>query len=248
MTSIDVYAFSGCNKLATVISQIKEPFNIANNVFQGIANGATLFVPVGKMATYQATNYWNNFANIKELKNESITLSKGVVTFTSGLPLDFSNPINGLKAYTVSEVTDGRAVLTEVTTAVPAGTGLILKGTAGETYEIPYTLGNVTNVTNKLVGMLTATTIGGNDLDYILKDGKFVKASAGTLSAGKAYLKLDAALARGVVEIDGDATGVGAALTNSDNVKSEVYNLQGQRVSKPAKGLYVVDGKKVFVK
>ena len=214
----------------------------------GIADNATLYVPAGTKATYQATSGWNEFTNIKEFN--SVTLAKDIVSYTSVVALDFTEPVEGLKAYIVSEVTDGKAVLTEVKTAVPAGTGLILKGTAGQAYTIPYTTEEPAAVTNKLVGVTVDTEIGGNDLDYILKDGKFVKASAGMLSAGKAYLKLDAALARGDVEIDGDATGVGAALTNSEEriVKSEVYNLQGQRIGKPAKGLYVVDGKKVFVK
>ena len=246
VTSIWYDAFVRCTNLSKVISYIEEPFNIYNDPFRHVADNATLYVPAGTKASYQATSGWNEFTNIKEFN--SVTLAKDIVSYTSVVALDFTEPIEGLKAYTVSEVTDGKAVLTEVTTAVPAGTGLILKGTAGQTYTIPYTTEEPAAVTNKLVGVTVDTEIGGNDLDYILKDGKFVKASAGTLSAGKAYLKLDAALGRGVVEIDGDVTGVGAALTNSEKVKSEVYNLQGQRVSKPAKGLYVVDGKKVFVK
>ena len=31
-------------------------------------------------------------------------------------------------------------------------------------------------------------------------------------------------------------------------VKSEVYNLKGQRVSEPTKGLYIVNGKKIAIK
>ena len=247
VTSIGGCAFGGCSNLSTVISYIEAPFEL-DYVFMGIADNATLYVPAGTKATYQATSGWNEFTNIKEFN--SVTLAKDIVSYTSVVALDFTEPVEGLKAYIVSEVTDGKAVLTEVKTAVPAGTGLILKGTAGQAYTIPYTTEEPAAVTNKLVGVTVDTEIGGNDLDYILKDGKFVKASAGMLSAGKAYLKLDAALARGDVEIDGDATGVGAALTNSEEriVKSEVYNLQGQRIGKPAKGLYVVDGKKVFVK
>lgn len=199
----------------------------------------------GASVPYDVTE--NNGALLIDI---NVTPNKGMTTYTSKFKLDFTKPINGLKAYVVSSVTNGKAELTEVTGKVPAGTGLILKGTVEQNYAIPYAIGEVGVVTNKLEGVLNDTEIGGNDLDYILKDGKFVKASAGMLSAGKAYLKLDAALARGVVEIDGDATGVGAVLTNSEEriVKSEVYNLQGQRISQPAKGLYVVDGKKVFVK
>ena len=215
-----------------------------------IFNNATLYVPKGTKSLYESVAEWNQFVNIEEIENCSVTLNKDVVTYTSDLKLDFTTPVSGLKAYVVSGVTDGKAVLTEVTGKVPAGTGLILKGTAGETYEIPYCTGDVSAITNKLVGVTVDTAIGGNDVDYILSNGKFVKASAGTLAAGKAYLKLDAALARGTIDIVGDVTGIDALQNNKEeSIKNdEVYNLNGQRVSKPAKGLYVVDGKKVMVK
>lgn len=228
-----------------IVSYIQNPMEIP----RWALNCSILYVPKGTKSKYQATSRWYDF-KIVELENCSVTLNKNVVTFASDLMLDFSTPIDGLKAYVVSDVTDGKATLTEVTGAVPAGTGLLLKGTAGQTYEIPYTIGTIENVTNKLVGVTIDTAIGGNDVDYILSNGKFVKASAGTLAAGKAYLKLDAALARGTIDIVGDATGIDALLSNKEeSIKNdEVYNLNGQRVSKPAKGLYVVGGKKVMVK
>ena len=35
---------------------------------------------------------------------------------------------------------------------------------------------------------------------------------------------------------------------NSEKVKSEVYNLAGQRIVNPSKGLYILNGKKIFIK
>lgn len=71
-----------------------------------------------------------------------VTMSKEMITYASSRALDFTTPIAGLKAYVVSAVTDGKAVLTEVTGAVPAATGLILKGTAGQPYVIPCATGS----------------------------------------------------------------------------------------------------------
>ena len=45
-----------------------------------------------------------------------------------------------------------------------------------------------------------------------------------------------------------DATGIDATLVNSEKVNSQYFNLAGQRVAHPAKGLYIVNGKKVLVK
>ena len=49
---------------------------------------------------------------------------------------------------------------------------------------------------------------------------------------------------------DGEVTGIGAVLANGEEKtrNREVYNLNGQRVDQPAKGLYIIDGKKVLVK
>ena len=45
-----------------------------------------------------------------------------------------------------------------------------------------------------------------------------------------------------------ESTGISATLMNSEKVKSEVYNLAGQRIVNPSKGLYILNGKKVFIK
>lgn len=207
-----------------------------------------LYVPKGTKSLYENANGWNSFT-ISEIPDISLTLTKGMVTYANELKLDFTTPISGLKAYVVAEVTGSKAVLTEVSSAVPAATGLILKGIAGQTYDIPYVIGDVSPMTNKLVGVTTDTAIGGNGTDYILKDGKFVKANAGTLSGGKAYLKLDNAEVREVVFIDTETTGINTTLMNSEKVKSEVYNLNGQRISSPKQGgLYIVNGKKTIIK
>ncbi|MBQ9187595.1 MAG: hypothetical protein IJ144_07225, partial [Prevotella sp.] len=54
---------------------------------------------------------------------------------------------------------------------------------------------------------------------------------------------------------DGETTGIGDALrlmnngrVNSEESASAVYNLKGQRVAQPSKGLYIKDGRKVVVK
>lgn len=181
--------------------------------------------------------------------NIQVNPEKSRITYNTPYDIDFTSPVSGLKAYTVTEVKDGKAVLQEVASKVKAGTGLILQGTAGQTYtlkgDIPQK--GVKPEVNMLIGVNTDTEIGGNDLDYILQDGKFVKATAGTLKAGKAYLKLDAALAREVIEIDGDVTGISSVHGEGFTVDG-YYNLNGQRIDQPTKGLYIKNGKKIMVR
>jgi hypothetical protein len=51
-----------------------------------------------------------------------------------------------------------------------------------------------------------------------------------------------------IVLVKKEGTGISATLMNSEKVNSDVYNLAGQRVAQPRKGLYIVNGKKVLVK
>ena len=45
-----------------------------------------------------------------------------------------------------------------------------------------------------------------------------------------------------------EATGISATLTNSEEVNSAIYDLQGRRVEQPQPGLYIRNGKKVIIK
>ena len=71
VTSIGVSAFDGVD-LTTVVSLIKNPFTIASKsmyarVFsENTFNNATLYVPVGTIEIYKATDGWKDFADIVE--------------------------------------------------------------------------------------------------------------------------------------------------------------------------------------
>ena len=73
MTSIGNYAFYYCSGLKDVISEIKTPFEISENVFS-VYSTAKLTVPSGTKSAYQSTAGWNKFTNIVEssANNQSI--------------------------------------------------------------------------------------------------------------------------------------------------------------------------------
>ena len=68
------YAFMGCTGLTSVVSEIKQPYKISDNVFSGIT--AELIVPKGTKALYQATEGWNKFAKITEAQSVSKNFSE----------------------------------------------------------------------------------------------------------------------------------------------------------------------------
>lgn len=181
--------------------------------------------------------------------------SAGWATLYTDYALDFEN--TGLTAYTAS-YSDSKVTLTEVQN-VPAGTGVVLKGDAN-TYSIPVIASSET-----AKGQLTGSTTEGlvysaeaADDYYMLtlnSEGKaqFTKLTSGTIAAGKAYLPIakaaNGARLLSVVFAD-DATGISSVPAANDGMATDapVYNLKGQRVSQPQKGLYIVNGKKMVIK
>ncbi len=70
VSAIGNSAFSGCISLANVVSEIKTPFDINNNVFSN--KDAILYVPEGTKALYEAAEGWKEFKTIKEIGLEPV--------------------------------------------------------------------------------------------------------------------------------------------------------------------------------
>ncbi len=180
-----------------------------------------------------------------------ISPAKTYTTLTSAYALDFTG-LAGLKAYIATEVSEGNVLMTQVN-KVPANTGLVLKATTpGSAVNVPVFDGTSPDDVsgNKMAGSATATTAVAENAGYILSDGFFQPASAGTLPAGKAYLNIAVSSARSLNMIFDDemTTGIENIEHGSLNIEHSVYDLQGRRVSKPTKGLYIVNGRKVVIK
>lgn len=180
----------------------------------------------------------------------SATLSaSGLSSYCSAYALDFTG-VTGLKAYVVTAVSSTSVTLTQVD-KVPGGTGIILQGTGDKTYNI-HVASTIPDApaTNMLVGALNATNVSVNSV-YALKDGKFHPVNAGTIAAGKAYLPASAVPAESQVldlDIDGISTGIQGVEAQKQVENDVFYNLSGQRVAQPTKGLYIVNGNKIIVK
>ena len=202
--------------------------------------------------------YGFEFAPSGATATASFAAGKEYITFASSYALDCTtaNLPAGLKAYKATGASASSVTIEEVNSTVNAGTGLLLQRTgdtsAAGNFDIPVVAsGTNISATNKFVGVTAAAgaAIGGNVYDYVLKDGKFYHASAGTLAQGKAYLHLDAAPSAPVLTIDfGGTTGIDEVRGKMEDVRGEYYNLAGQRVAQPTKGLYIVNGRKVIVK
>lgn len=158
---------------------------------------------------------------------------------------------DGLKAYIVTKVESGTASGTATLTEVPtikANTPYILIGTAGQTYTLTGAEG-VSAPEGNLLKISDSNT--GNGV-YVLakpagKEIGFYKWTGGSLGAGRVYLDTTTA-APDFIGFSSETTGIAAVTNNAQTTTGGVYNLQGQRVSQPTKGLFIVNGKKVVVK
>ena len=171
--------------------------------FEGIDfETCILYVPAGSKKLYEQAEGWKQFKNIVEMgETAAITISGAKqVTYMSDKDLDFT-AYPDLKAYVATgyDKTSGTIWLTRVK-EVPAMTGFLLMGAAGN-YEIPVKAGGLSAYyQNMFKGTLEGTTIYTTDGDYTnyyLSSGtsgvgfyKVTKEEGVTLAANRAYLPI----------------------------------------------------------
>ncbi len=176
-------------------------------------------------------------------------------TYVSDKILNFTG--SAVKAYIVTDHTNNALTLTQVN-KVAAGTPILLNAAKGS-YIIPNSFTGDADATtgNKLkAGTGDAVSAESGKTKYVLsaKEGnavfKKIITNAATVPAGKAYLEFTGDVHAPELDIvfNGDVTGISATLVNNEKVNSEVYDLQGRKVMNPAKGLYIVNGRKVIIK
>ena len=198
----------------------------------------------------------------------SIAANKEWITYCCPFALDFSEDIEGLEgAYTISSHTSGATTLTatRMDGMVKAGTGLLLHAAnvdADNTQAIAIKMAGtgVEQSGNMLKGVIVDTEITPTEGIYTnlgLKNGSFVPYSAeGTIAANKAYLQIPTAEmpetgdAKLTIIFDNEPSDETTAIAGVEVKKGAgvAYNLAGQRVSNPTKGLYIINGKKVIIK
>ena len=203
----------------------------------------------------------------KSLYNYTVPES-GIGTFSADVNLTLPD---GLKAHFctyLKEVDEGLAIkiLNIDGKVINQNTGVLLSGTPGETYQLRYTseAGSATEG-NKLVPVVESTHVEpvvGEYTNYIMQGGRFIKIKqeeAGDetikMPAHRAYLPLLTTAVGEATSIvllwdDGFVTGV-ERMRNVENEKmrnESIYNLNGQKLSSPRKGINIINGRKVIVK
>ena len=177
------------------------------------------------------------------------------------LPFDVTTT-GATKAYYAAKVNNGSVQLTETSgegTEIPANTAVVLVNENGEASATLNMTTGLTSVVSESANLLKGTLVpmsldlGDATSYYSLGNYNsvigFYKFEGGTITLGanKAYLEVPASgdVKGFTFDFDDDATSINEEL-RMKNEESSIFNLAGQRISKPLKGISIVNGKKVL--
>ncbi len=193
------------------------------------------------------------------LSQETLTMNaNGYATYSCVNDInvdDITTTLGTVTAYRAATCGDGKVTLEPVTGKVPAGTGLVLKATAGAILTIPYTTGaselDETNLLKAVKQSGSVTSSAGPDgtatsgTNYVLsvQSEKVVfapiGATAADIKAGQAFLNAPAAgagaRALSLSFGDDEATAVSSVAVSQQ--PTGIYDLQGRRVTDIHNGL-----------
>ena len=275
VTSIGDYAFAECFNLASITSLIPADklFVPGIQVFYGVDNeNCTLYVPAGAVDTYAATDGWKDFANIVETSPAGYTLNVSSAGYAT-MFLDYAVEIPaGIEAYTANRIEGEYLKMQLVEGIIPANTGVIIRADEGTYFfaESDATPEAVAN--NLLAGTVDDTYIAPAEgsIAYVLSQvGGVVGMYRAKLNsegefknnANRVYMLLHTmAMGDDILDtnVPGAQLGTGyrfdfSGTTDIESIAIEqgeavYYDLSGRRVENPTRGIYILGGKKVFVK
>ena len=202
----------------------------------------------------------------------SVTLdNSGFATFASPYILDVTSmtaSTGTATAYKASvDAANARVQFSELSQSIPANTGILLVGNANATVTIPVVISSTDVDGNDFLVNTSSETFTDADAAthtyFAMKKNQSsltfatFNPSSVAIPANKAYLKVltedlpSGGNARLCFSFSGnETTGIDISLMNKEERRKsdEIYNLNGQRISQPSKGLYLIGGKKVMMK
>lgn len=207
------------------------------------ASGSNYYTDAGGSAPNDGFNFQMEYV-------ESLPLSVGAAGYATLIaPVALEIPA-GVEVYTAT-FEDGRAKLTSISDVIPANVGVVVKAAQG-TYNFNIT--TTENVaTSALSGVPNTENVASESAAFILANGKhgvgFYKLSSAnrTIHGFRAFYTAPAeAQAVSAFLLEDNVTGIEEIETSAD--KAPIYDLSGRRVAKAEKGVYIQNGRKIFVK
>lgn len=189
--------------------------------------------------------------SIKFTPDQTISISNAkFATCVANSNLDFTS--SDVTAYAVTGVTATTVELTKVE-KVKAGQAVVVGAEAAGNYDIPVATEDFEGTESLMKSSTEKVKVTEENSHYIVANGDngvgFYPVMVETeIPAGKGYLTVETANAAKFLSFGLDATGISEVKAAATESNGEIYNLNGQRVAAPSKGLYIMNGKKVIFK
>lgn len=262
VTSIGNSAFNSCTNLTSVTCWPTTPPTLGTSVFPSTTN---IYVPsvndyndVGNWSSYYSDNNDNNhlFPISWEVPTNQIA-SGSFAGYWATFYFSGANMLapEGVTVYKATR-SDSSLSLTEIyDRIITAGKAVILKKeTAGSiilSVAASASAGDYSGNNLQGVDKATARETASEYKYYTLANGSkglgFYRYTGTTLAANKAYIMtVTLNASEYLFSLDEETTGVNDVRSKKDDVRGDYYNLNGQKVPNPTKGLYIVNGKKVI--
>lgn len=183
--------------------------------------------------------------------------------------LPYKASVAGAEVYSIASANESTITLTKVNGLLEAGKPYFYKASDSVGKDNEGTICNVNFfrtdfdkydasipiTSNGLIGTFTAIEAvpQGDDI-FVLSSNKLYQVnSAVSLAANRAYVDKSQitntqATSRTISLAFDDATAIDNMQVVNEIANQAIYNLSGQRVAQPTKGLYIVNGKKVIIK
>lgn len=191
---------------------------------------------------------------VEKVENLPVNVSTTAKWATLYAPVPLTIPAD-VDAYTAS-ISGTTCTLTGVTGSVPANTGLILhKAGGGLTNFAVAESASPLGSTNVLSGTIETTATPSSC--YTLQLNRTDASKVGLYSYnGDKVQGFRAYYAAGSSSVqaylfsfgDEDVTGIDTVQQDIDLQGGDIYDLTGRKVNRPAKGMYIVNGRKVYFK
>jgi len=190
---------------------------------------------------------------------ESVTLNGQYEAFSSANALDFTDISDDVRAFIAVGYQNNLLFLRSVN-RIPAGTGLLLRGREG-TYEIPVANSEEWDdiSENMLMGVTETTTINTSADGYVnyyyASDGETpyftIVSDSHVVEAGSSYLRIPSNInvetKKFILAFEDSATAIDSLSLDSKS-DGYFYTVTGVKTLKPTKGVYIHNGRKIFIK
>lgn len=206
-----------------------------------------LYADAGSGSTAEGYNY--ELIEVTELPVAFHKDGQGYATLYSPAALQIPE---GVEAYTLHAGTaDAHLLAEQVSEVIPAGTAVVLKGTADTTKSFAVSKEEGTaDELNVLTGTVPALAAGEGKYVFSVvgEEAGFYKFAGSNLAGFKAYYVPQASenVQGFVINFGGEQTTGIISATENANANGTCFDLQGRRVNAGVKGISIVNNKKVI--